>query len=62
MSDTALAVRDDTGVGILDRLTSFLGRFLGQENVEKLLPNKNVRIVLFDNNDGISEIIYNSHY
>ncbi len=27
-------------------------------NVEKLLPNKNVRIVLFDNNDGISEIIY----
>ena len=38
MSDTALAVRDDTGVGILDRLTSFLGRFLGQENVEKLLP------------------------
>ena len=28
-------------------------------NVEKLLPNKNVRIVLFDNNDGISEIIYN---
>ena len=27
-------------------------------NIEKLLPNKNVRIVLFDNNDGISEIIY----
>ena len=27
-------------------------------NVEKLLPNKNVRIVLFDNNDRISEIIY----
>ncbi len=27
-------------------------------NVEKLLPNKKVRIVLFDNNDGISEIIY----
>ena len=27
-------------------------------NVEKLLPNTNVRIVLFDNNDGISEIIY----
>ncbi len=27
-------------------------------NVEKLLTNKNVRIVLFDNNDGISEIIY----
>ena len=27
-------------------------------NVEKLLPNKNVRIVLFDNNDGISEIVY----
>ena len=27
-------------------------------NVEKLLPNKNVRIVLFDNNDGISEVIY----
>ena len=27
-------------------------------NVEKLLPNKIVRIVLFDNNDGISEIIY----
>ena len=28
-------------------------------NIEKLLPNKNVRIVLFDNNDGISEIIIN---
>ena len=27
-------------------------------NIEKLVPNKNVRIVLFDNNDGISEIIY----
>ena len=27
-------------------------------NIEKLLPNKNVRIVLFDNNDGISEITY----
>ena len=26
--------------------------------IEKLLPNKNVRIVLFDNNDGISEITY----
>ena len=25
-------------------------------NVEKLLPNKKVRIVLFDNNNGISEI------
>ncbi len=24
----------------------------------KILPNKNVRIVLFDNNNGISEIIY----
>ena len=27
-------------------------------NVEKLLPNKKVRIVLFDNNNGISEITY----
>ena len=27
-------------------------------NIEKLLPNKNTRIVLFDNNDGISEITY----
>ncbi len=27
-------------------------------NVEKLLPNKEVRIVLFDNNNGISEITY----
>ncbi len=27
-------------------------------NIEKLLPNKNVRIVLFDNNDGISDITY----
>ena len=27
-------------------------------NIEKLLPNKRVRIVLFDNNDGISEITY----
>ena len=27
-------------------------------NIEKLLPNKNVRIVLFDNNDGIAEITY----
>ena len=35
MSDTALSVRDDTGAGALDRVTSFFGRFLGQENVEK---------------------------
>ena len=27
-------------------------------NVEKLVPNKKVRIVLFDNNNGVSEIIY----
>ena len=27
-------------------------------NVEKLLPNKKVRMVLFDNNNGISEITY----
>ena len=27
-------------------------------NVEKLIPNKKVRIVLFDNNNGVSEIIY----
>ncbi|MDC3072200.1 rhodanese-like domain-containing protein [bacterium] len=27
-------------------------------NVEKLLPNRNVRIVLLDNNDGTSEITY----
>ena len=38
MSDTALAVRDDTGAGALDRVTSFFGRFLGQENVEKFFP------------------------
>ena len=38
MSDTALAVRDDTGAGALDKVTSFFGRFLGQENVEKFFP------------------------
>ena len=38
MSDTALSVRDDTGAGALDRVTSFFGRFLGQENVEKFFP------------------------
>ena len=27
-------------------------------NVEKLVPNKKVRMVLFDNNNGVSEIIY----
>jgi len=27
-------------------------------NVEKLVPNKKVRLVLFDNNNGVSEIIY----
>ncbi len=27
-------------------------------NIEKLLPNKKVRLVLFDNNNGISEITY----
>ena len=27
-------------------------------NIEKLLPNKNTRIVLFDNNDGISTVSY----
>ena len=27
-------------------------------NVEKLLPNKKVRMVLFDNNNGISEIVF----
>ena len=27
-------------------------------NVEKLVPNKKVRIVLFDNNNGVSEVIY----
>ena len=27
-------------------------------NVENLLPNKKVRMVLFDNNNGISEITY----
>ena len=27
-------------------------------NVEKFIPNKKVRIVLFDNNNGVSEIIY----
>ena len=29
-----------------------------ETNVEKLVPNKKVRLVLFDNNNGVSEIIY----
>ena len=27
-------------------------------NIETLLPNKNVRVVLFDDNNGISELAY----
>ena len=27
-------------------------------NVERLVPNKKVRMVLFDNNNGISEIVF----
>ena len=27
-------------------------------NIERLLPNKNVRLVLFDDNNGISELAY----